>query len=223
MNNTKEIDIYICFPGEKYSYQTMAAWEHTVRYLLSNNITYMYSFIYTPLTQHTRNHLVSADPDNLYVSGSIPLNGKYRPKKIIMIDDDIVWTVEDFKKIIESDKDIIGGFYWSENEKSVVAELIDNKGKKINAYELDLYNSPIELNQIGFGFVAIKFEVFEKMSFPWFETYYRLDNETKKYIVVGEDVHFCVRAREMGYKTYGDPSIKLGHIKDFKHTIPTNK
>jgi hypothetical protein len=56
--------------------------------LLSNNITYMYSFIYTPLTQHTRNHLVSADPDNLYVSGSIPLNGKYRPKKIIMIDDD---------------------------------------------------------------------------------------------------------------------------------------
>jgi hypothetical protein len=224
MSYTEEIDLFFCFPGRTYYSQAMVSWANTVEYLIKNRISYRFNFGYTPLVHHTRNILVASNPGMQYESiPTKPFDGKYKPKKVIMIDDDIVWTVEDIKKIIESDKDIIGGFYWSEIENKVVAEFIDNPRNKIEAYELDKYDEPIELNQCGFGFVAINFEVFEKMQFPWFELFYVKDTRTNEFFPVGEDVYFSIKARELGYKTYGDPSIKLKHIKKMAFEIPTNK
>ena len=221
MNDLEEIDLYFCFPGRNYYSEAMVAWANTVQYLISNKISYRFNFAYTPMLQHTRNLLIGINPETY--DGTIPtkpFGGKYKPKKVIMIDDDIVWTVEDIKKIIESDKDIIAGFYWSEIENKVVAEFIDNPGNKIEAHELNNLNDLVELNQSGFGFVAIKFEIFEKMNFPWFENFYIKNTETNQFDVVGEDVYFSVKARHLGYKTYGDPTIRLKHMKKMGFEIP---
>ena len=163
MNDLEEIDLYFCFPGRNYYSEAMVAWANTVQYLMSNKISYRFNFAYTPMLQHTRNLLIGINPETY--DGTIPtkpFGGKYKPKKVIMIDDDIVWTVEDIKKIIESDKDIIAGFYWSEIENKVVAEFIDNPGNKIEAHELNNINDLVICKDNSLDKVNIKKLIIEK-------------------------------------------------------------
>jgi hypothetical protein len=53
-------------------------------------------------------------------------------------------------------------------------------------------------------------EVFENVAHPWFET------RNGPHGVVGEDVHFCEKAREAGYKIYVDCDLKVGHLAKFE-------
>jgi hypothetical protein len=77
-------------------------------------------------------------------------------------------------------------------------------------------NSVAEADAIGFGFVAVKSGVFEKIERPWFGMLPQVINNSKgKQVVLslGEDVSWCVKARHAGYKIYFDPNVKVGHIK----------
>ena len=79
----------------------------------------------------------------------------------------------------------------------------------------------IDLDGVGFGFIAIDFNVFKTLKFPWFETFDLFDKEINMVINVTEDMFFCKKAIDAGYKIYGDPTVKLGHEKtnilDFKN------
>lgn len=60
-----------------------------------------------------------------------------------------------------------------------------------------------EAKVIGFGFTLIQREVFEKMPKPRFLPTYNYD--VGKYST--EDVWFCAKARELGYKVYVDHDV----------------
>jgi len=53
-------------------------------------------------------------------------------------------------------------------------------------------------------------EVFENIPAPWFET-----RKTKNG-VVGEDVRFCEKARDAGYRIYVDCDLQVGHLATFE-------
>jgi hypothetical protein len=74
-----------------------------------------------------------------------------------------------------------------------------------------------EVDYTGMGVMLVKREVYEKMEEPWFAIPW---NTTVKDFL-GEDVFFCRRARENGFKTYIDHDLskQVYHIGsfEFKH------
>lgn len=66
-----------------------------------------------------------------------------------------------------------------------------------------------EVAAIGFGCVLIKREVFLKTEYPWFQN--RWDAPRNRF--VGEDVHFCLAAKEAGFPTFVDHDLskQIGH------------
>jgi GT2 family glycosyltransferase len=67
-----------------------------------------------------------------------------------------------------------------------------------------------EVANVGTGCIAVHRDVFEKMSKPYFEFYFMDPDCTR---VKGEDIYFCEKARENGFKIMLDPSLKCRHVK----------
>ena len=59
---------------------------------------------------------------------------------------------------------------------------------------------------IGFGAVMIRREVLEKVPQPWFDAGWGATG------IIGEDIHFCVKARDNGFEVYCDHELSM-HIK----------
>ena len=64
----------------------------------------------------------------------------------------------------------------------------------------------IEADVVGFGFILLKREVFEKIPYPWFVW----DSEPS------EDFRFLIKASEFGFKTKVFTECKLSHIGTLK-------
>jgi GT2 family glycosyltransferase len=59
--------------------------------------------------------------------------------------------------------------------------------------------------------MLIKHGVFERMTYPWFKPVTVKIGTMVDFTM--EDVTFCLRAKEKGYKVYVDPTVKVGHEK----------
>jgi GT2 family glycosyltransferase len=65
----------------------------------------------------------------------------------------------------------------------------------------------IEIDATGCGCILYDTDVFFAIGSPWFEERYLPDGR-----IVGEDIDFCWKLRDAGFKMYADTSIKIGHI-----------
>lgn len=74
----------------------------------------------------------------------------------------------------------------------------------------------IQVEGIGMGCMLTSIEVFDAVGKPWFNIAY--DERTDDYL--GEDMDFCLRARERGYKIYVDDilSRQISHLGTFAYT-----
>ena len=113
--------------------------------------------------------------------------------------------------------DIVGGFY--AKKKAGPAEWVCNSFPETMPQDK---NGLIEVRRLGTGFLMIKRKVLEKMrrEFPNID-YINPEGKQRcrfftEWVVnkeyVPEDWYFCDRAREAGFKVYGDGKTILGHI-----------
>ena len=65
----------------------------------------------------------------------------------------------------------------------------------------------------GFGWVLIKKGVFENLEYPWFAPKMQVFESGSVQDMCGEDVSFCLDAKEKGYDIWCDPRIRVGHEK----------
>jgi len=67
---------------------------------------------------------------------------------------------------------------------------------------------------LGFGMVLIKKEVFQKVEKPWFWF-----EQTDKGGTIGEDIYFCVKAFDKGFKTVLDHNLSkhIRHIGTYEY------
>ena len=75
---------------------------------------------------------------------------------------------------------------------------------------------PLKVQSIGFGFVAMKSGVFEKLERPWFKHYLQSiekDDGTTIEDSIGEDISWCINAYKAGVDIYFDPDVLVKHIK----------
>lgn len=59
----------------------------------------------------------------------------------------------------------------------------------------------------GTGFMLIDLSIFKDMKGPWFS----FGRDSQGQLALGEDAWFCNMARDSGYKTYIDPTIRVLH------------
>lgn len=70
-------------------------------------------------------------------------------------------------------------------------------------HELPIHAGLQEVGAVGFHCVLLRRTVLERMPSPWFE-------DTA--VGVGEDYHFCDKARALGFRVFMDSDLEVGHV-----------
>jgi len=134
---------------------------------------------------------------------------------ILFIDTDIVFSPYHFERLYKRDVDIVAGFYLMTDavNYSAAVDFIPSNGSNryITREDLKDKSELIPLDWAGMGFMLVKQGVFEALGYPWFV---EVPIKTRVFEErSSEDAGFCLRAKEKGFITYGDPAVKLTHLK----------
>jgi hypothetical protein len=101
------------------------------------------------------------------------LSNKIVTKRVIFIDSDILWSYENFKKILMSEYDVLSGVYLDINNKCTYIK--NDKESQASIEEFKKEREPFEIKRSGFGFVSCSFNVLHKMKYPWFNVIQDID------------------------------------------------
>jgi hypothetical protein len=207
-------DILIATPGRSLEAGYVKSLMQTIQELDNRGISYKWLNSYSSLVHNARETTTTGD-DNLNPNDLGPMHDSVTYKKMFWIDSDITWKPEDFIKLYESDYEIIAGAYLLHNgETSTIHTKQYPSG--IPKDILLRMNAVSEAESVGFGFVAIKSGVFEKIQRPWFGLLPQaIQNSRGQQLVLslGEDISWCIKAKHSGFNIYFDPMVKVGHIK----------
>lgn len=128
---------------------------------------------------------------------------------IFFTDDDHVYPPETIWALLQRDVDIVSGAYTMKFHPFPVVAFEGVNEQGLSKF-LDMRNvSPDELKEVdavGAGCLLVRTEVFRRITYPWFALG-QIWPDTW-----GEDLYFCKRAKEAGYKVYLDASVRVGHI-----------
>jgi len=130
---------------------------------------------------------------------------------LFFMDSDMVFPPRTLQKLLDHDVDIVGGFYVRKRKGFLPTAFL--KGHRVGGKWLTEWVTDYkEVEGIGTGCLLIKREVFEKVECPWFE--YKWSGTQDGHFVT-EDLTFCEKAKDNGYKVWCDGTIRCGHVGSF--------
>ena len=138
--------------------------------------------------------------------------------------EDVEQTGFTIKVDSEKEREIVAGWYCTEDGKTTsVAHWLDEddfrtNGGVMNHETIDSISKrkkPFTVDYTGFGWLLIKNGVFEHegMPYPWFAPKMQIFESGEVQDMCGEDVSFCLDAKEAGFEIWCDPRIRVGHEK----------
>jgi GT2 family glycosyltransferase len=134
---------------------------------------------------------------------------------ILFVDSDMNLPKNTLTQMLSQNKDIICGLYVRKRDDKKIIELFVKEddpttGKIIRNLREDEINGKdiIELKACGFGCVLVKTHVFPRIGYPYFK--YNTSEDPRQ--ILGEDIYFSNQAIYHGFKIYGLPKLKIGHI-----------
>ena len=138
---------------------------------------------------------------------------------VMWFDSDMVFnydTLRNMLKLIDEGRDMVTGIYYRRTPPytPVAFKKLDltEDGTGFDWEEFDeIPEYLFEVAACGFGCVLMRTEIFIAVFSKFGQMFTPMAHS-------GEDVAFCWRARQCGYKIIADPSIALGHVA---HTIVT--
>jgi hypothetical protein len=134
---------------------------------------------------------------------------------ILFIDSDMTFPQDMIQRLLAHDVDIVAtNCARRRMPTGPTAQNYDENGKRQQVYTMPESTGLEEVGSVGTGVMLIKREVFQGMSEPWFDMPWQY--ETRGYM--GEDVFFCKKAQELGFKVYIDHDVskEIGHIGTFE-------
>jgi|TARA_R110000824_G_scaffold397623_1_gene600704 hypothetical protein len=198
--------VIFCVPGNTFSNRFVKCWTALQQELHEQNIEYELMCEYAPNIYYIRGMLLGG----IYSKGPSqhPWDGEKDYDYIMWIDSDIVFEPKHFFKLLEYDKDIVSGLYLKKPQTDSMADIptsfacfVDDDFRNLMTHEAT--GELIRVKANGMGWMLIKKGVFEKVEYPWFGM---IDNH-------GEDISFQLRAKGVGFDTYVDTNIIVGHEK----------
>jgi GT2 family glycosyltransferase len=127
---------------------------------------------------------------------------------LLFLDSDMIPPPDLIERLLEHDKDIVSAmaFQRSYPHKPTALRLVKEPADYLPIkFEEDLQ----EVDAIGCACLLIKTDVFKKLNHPWFDF-----SVYKQGQALGEDIKFCQKAKEAGYKIFVDTELECGHITD---------
>ena len=104
-----------------------------------------------------------------------------------------------------ADLDMVSALYFGRTQHLPVAYVKDYSGDDWKHFPLiEAPSALAEVDAVGFGALLMQRDVFLRVPEPWFTVDWR----------AGEDIAFCVKAKQHGVKVWLDGSYVLGHIGD---------
>jgi hypothetical protein len=208
-------NVIIATPGHSVMAQYLGSLLQTIEVLNDKGITWAFTQKYASHVGDAR-EITIGGPDPQDAKDSRPFKGEVTYDKIVWIDSDIAWTPEQFLKIYNSDKDITSGMYLLANGQVVAYPQM--LGPSLQIQDVKDKLEPFQVHGVGFGFVAVKQGVFEKLSRPWFQsvmiqTKDSEDGEIFEFPLLGEDISWCERAHRAGFDVWVDPTVRVTHHK----------
>lgn len=190
-------------PGQQYSGIFLQNWSQFVNYAVQFNVELIIVQKYLPCCFQVRNQILKAVEK---------LDYHY----LLWIDSDILFTFDDFLKLLNKNVDFISGLYRLSDGKrfAAVKEFNYDYYKENGNFEFltenDLKEELVEITgYCGLGFALMKKEVIDALTYPWFEQIKLPNNE-----LATEDLSFCQKIKKAGFKILLDSSCRIGHLKN---------
>ena len=212
--------IVFCLPGRGVSYTYLKSFVQLCFDLVQSGASIQISQDYSSMVNFARCKCLGANV--LRGPNQLPWDGKLNYDWQLWIDSDIVFNSEKFWQLVLMDKDIASGWYATEDGHTTsVAHWMEeddfrNNGGVMNHENGDTMSKrrkPFTVDYTGFGWVLIKKGVFESLEYPWFAPKMQQFESGEVQDMCGEDVSFCLDAKEQGYEIWCDPLIRVGHEK----------
>ncbi len=127
---------------------------------------------------------------------------------LFFVDADMSFPSDTLNKLLDLDKDIVGGMY--NYRKLPLQTTVKFIGKDGTSVEGEVPREPFKVAAIGAGCLLIKMNVFSQLKKPCFQVEQIESGE----IVCTTDVAFCEKAKDAGYDIWCDPSLAVKHIGD---------
>ena len=229
--------IVFCLPGRMVSYTYLKNFVQLCFDLVQNGMSIQISQDYSSMVNFARCKCLGANV--LRGPKQIPWDGKLNYDYQLRIDSDIVFNSEKFWQIcdvalpanavnedgtVENEKKraISAGWYCTEDGNTTsVAHWLDEEDFRSNGgvmnhetiESISKRRKPFTVDYTGFGWLLIEKGVFESLEYPWFAPKMQVFESGEVQDMCGEDVSFCLDAKELGFEIWCDPRVRVGHEK----------
>lgn len=138
---------------------------------------------------------------------------------LFSVDSDIVVPSDALTKMLAADKDVISGLYIQRipNTHTVEVYMDNDQGGFVHIpyQQLKPINGVVEIAACGMGCALIKSTVFKSIDYPHFVYRSALNHDH----TFSEDVFFCQRARQHGFRIWADTTIQCDHIGQTRYKV----
>jgi hypothetical protein len=213
-------DVVIATPGHSMHKEYVKSLLTTTAYLTATGRTYHFVNQYSSFVPSARENTATDSYGADWAAVAFGA-GKFTYGRVVWIDSDVSWTVEALETLLETDVDIISGMVAVDRTGRIGAMRLDSEGRPVslNSRNFIVEGEPVEVDAVGFAFLAIKPGVFEAMKRPWFKIR-QIQIETTDYKVdLGEDYSWCVGAKEAGFSIWLHPLVRVEHMKEMVLTV----
>jgi hypothetical protein len=209
-------DVLIATPGAKMESAYVRSLVPTLAECDKRDISYRWLNAGSSLVHHARELTCSGGEGmTLNPHDRGPVGDKVTYNKIFWIDSDISWTPEQFFRIYDSDYEVTCGAYLLADGTTTSVHAWGKPGG-MSKSEIKRMKEPLKIQSAGFGFIAMKSGVFERLERPWFKHFEQeVPTQNGKKVVdsIGEDISWCIRAYQAGIDIYFDPKVLVNHTK----------
>lgn len=143
--------------------------------------------------------------------------GEFTYDRLVWIDSDIAWSVEDLERLLSNDLDIVAGVIPMDRSGRIGAtRFVEGAPGVMSWRDLMFEEDVLEVDGVSFGFLAVKSGVFEKMPRPWFKLRdVPVQGHDGLMVTLGEDYSWCANAKDAGFKIWMDQRVKVTHYKEY--------
>lgn len=136
---------------------------------------------------------------------------------LLVLDDDMVYDDQDIiTKLVAHNKDIVGVRAYTRSAPHYPCVFYSGGAGDEFYQEVDFDCVGLrEVDALGMSMCLINVDVFRKVPGPWFE-FGKVKILGKGDEHFGEDVYFCKKAKEAGFKVYCDTNIEIAHVGENK-------
>jgi len=213
-----KVNIVICTPGFNLTAEYVKSLLVAGAELNNRGISWSFANGYSSHVGDAREITLNGDKENSFTEQR-PFKGQMDYDKLMWIDSDIAFTAKDILKLYESDKDVIAGAYLLANGEVVAyPETLQGGFTYDSVKEM---TEPLKVQGAGFGFICVKKGVFEGLTRPWFQSAImttKVEDKDYTWTMMGEDLSWCERVRQLGYDIWFDPTVRVTHHKTMKLT-----